>query len=193
MILICAISLNLNAQTKDMRVGFYSAHLYSVEAPKNKLVLDTIQSIYEDSLIKIAWVYGGTSIDFDLLNKSNQTLKIIWDDAIFISIGNESEPIFHSGIKYIDRADPKAPTSVYKNMHLSDMISPCSYSYFISGQYGGWTSKPLIPQKINVWSAKKHEYLPYLINQTMRVILPIKMGENTLEYVFSFRTEFISK
>jgi hypothetical protein len=191
-ILICAVSLN--AQTKDMRKGQYFASLCGVDAPNGIEIisLDTISSLYEDSLIKIRWTYGVSNMGFELFNKSNNTIKIIWDDAAFISINNESDKIFHSGIKYNDRENPQSATSVYKKTIISDLIAPTSYTKFISGQYGGWSSAPLIPYNINLWSLKKVEYLDYLIGKTMRIILPIKINDILIEYGFNFRTSFIS-
>ena len=154
--------------------------------------IDTILSIYEDSIIKIDWGYASTQIGFDLTNKSDQTLKIIWDDAAFISQSNESSRIFHVGIKYTDRENPQPPTSVYKKTTLSDLIAPTSYTRYVSGQYGGWRSDPLIPIPSNVWSSKI-EYIESLLGKTMRVILPIKIDDKVIEYAFSFRTEFIAK
>ena len=132
------------SQKKDKRVGVYSAYLYSVEVPKDLKVgtIDTLLSIYEDSIIKIDWGYADSQICFDLTNTSEQTLKIIWDEAAYISLSNESSRIFHKGIKYIDRENPQAPTSVYKKTTLSDLIAPTSYTSYVSGKYGGWTSRP---------------------------------------------------
>lgn len=182
------------SQKKDKREGVYSAYLSSVEVSKEikKGVFDSISSIYEDDLIKINWTYATSQIEFELKNKSEQTFKIIWDDAAFISISNESGRIFHKGIKYIDRENSQPPTSVYKGTILSDLVLPTSYAYLVPGQYGGWRSLPLIPIIQSTWS-KKIEYKPELIGKTMRIILPIKIEEKLIEYVFNFKTNFINK
>jgi hypothetical protein len=174
-------------------MGSYSAYLYSVEAPKDikKGVTDSVSSIYEDDIIKIDWDYAVSQIGFELKNKSEQTIKIVWDEAAFISLANETSRVFHKGVKYIDRENAQPSSSVYKNSVLSDLISPTSYTTYTSGQYGGWRSAPLIPVSTNVFSGKV-EYVPALIGGTMRVILPVKMDDKTLEYAFSFRTEFIA-
>ncbi|MEN9907929.1 MAG: hypothetical protein RLZZ540_1070 [Bacteroidota bacterium] len=187
-------SLTCFSQKKDKREGVYSAYLSSVDVPKEmkKGVIDSLSSIYEDDLIKIDWGYAISQIEFELKNKSDQTLKIIWDDAAFISISNESGRIFHKGIKYIDRENSQPSTSVYKGTILSDLVLPTSFAYLVPGQYGGWRSLPLIPIIQSTWS-KKIEYKPELIGQTMRVILPLKIEEKLIEYVFSFKTKFIEK
>ena len=182
------------AQKKDKREGAYSAYLYSVEGPKGliEFKIDSVTSVYEDPSIKIDWDYAVSQIGFELTNKSDQTLKIAWDDAAFISLTNESGRIFHKGIKYIDRENPQPPTSIYKKTTLSDLIAPTSYTSYTSGQYGGWNSRPLVPIKQGIMSTKI-EYVEALIGQTMRVVLPIKIEDKVIEYTFNFRTEFIEK
>ena len=182
------------AQKVDKREGRYSIQLVSVDAPKDILhgVVDSTTSTYEDSIIKINWQYAVSQIDFKLTNKTDQTLKLIWDDAAYISAENETERVFHKGIKYIDRENPQPPTSIYKKTSISDLVAPTSYSYYVSGQYGGWRSKPLIPTMAKAFS-RKVVYRPDLLGKTIRVVLPLKMGDKTLEYVFIFKTVFLEK
>ena len=182
------------SQKKVKKEGAYNAYLYAVEVPKNVSLgkIDSLKSIYEDSLIKINWSYDITQLGFELLNKTEQTLKLIWDEAAFISLTNETLRTFHKGVKYIDRENTQPPTSIYKKTTLSDLISPTTYTRYTSGQYGGWVSDPLIPVKYSLLSSKI-EYIEGLLGLTMRAILPIKIEDKTFEYAFSFRTEFIEK
>ena len=191
---LCLSAINCFSQKKDKRVGVYSAHLYLVEGPKEGKVgiIDTLLSVYEDSIIKIDWDYAVSQIGFELTNKSEQTLKLIWDEAAFISFNNESGRVFHKGVKYTDRENPQPPTSIYKKTTLSDLVAPTSYTRYVSGKYGGWRSDPLIPVEPGMLSSKI-EYIEGLLGLTMRVILPIKIEDRVLEYAFSFRTEFIEK
>ncbi|CAG5067962.1 hypothetical protein DYBT9623_00690 [Dyadobacter sp. CECT 9623] len=189
LIIILLPSIICSAQKKDRREGDYSAYLYSVDGPEDHNI-DSVRSVYEDPLIKIDWDYGYSQIGFELTNKSDQTMKILWDDAAYISMSNESSRVFHKGVKYIDRENSQPPTSVYKNSTLSDLISPTSYTRYVTGQYGGWTSEPLIPVK-RVLMSYKVEYNENFIGQVMRVVLPIKIEDSILEYIFSFKTTFV--
>ena len=121
------------AQKKDKREGSYSIQLVAVDAPKiiQSGIVDSLTSTFEDSIVKISWQYAISQIGFELTNKCNETIKIVWDDAAFISIENESGRIFHKGIKYIDRENPQAPTSIYKNTTLSDLIAPTNNVYYV--------------------------------------------------------------
>ena len=180
LVFLCLSSITCFSQKKDKRDGAYSAHLYSVEVSKKDLkvgTIDTLHSIYQDSIMKIVWSYDYSQIGFELTNESEQTLKLIWDDAAYISIKNESGRIFHKGVKYIDRENPQPPTAVYKKTTLSDLISPTSYTYYASSV--GWISNPLIPDNASIWTSKI-EFNQDLIGQTMRVILPIKIEDKVI-------------
>lgn len=187
------LSFTCFAQKKDRRVGAYDAYLASVETASGKFIgsVDTALSVYEDSTIKIHWKYNPTHLEFELKNKSDQTLKIIWDDAAFISINDESSRIFHKGIKYTDRENAQPPTSVYKKANLSDLIAPTSYVYYSSGKYtSGWHSRPLVSFPNSLFSSKV-SYDESLLGRTMRVVLPVKIEDRTQEYTFNFKTRFI--
>ncbi|MDR0228409.1 MAG: hypothetical protein LBI72_05020 [Flavobacteriaceae bacterium] len=192
--LFCILSIVAYSQKKDKREGNYSLKLQSVEAPKSIELgkIDSLTSTYEDLLIKINWQYAVSQLGFDLTNKTDETIKVIWDDAAFISTTNESSRVFHKGVKYIDRENPQAPTTIYKSTTLSDLISPTTYTTYVSGKYGGWNSKPLIQTPSSVWSSKV-EYKPELLEKTVRVALPLKKGEEIYEYMFEFKTVFIEK
>jgi hypothetical protein len=189
---LALISIVCEAQKRDRRDGVYSAYLYAAESPKGLIDfrIDSSLSVYEDNFIKIKWRYGVSQFEFDLTNKSDQTIKLLWDDAVFISLDNETNRVFHRGVKIIDRESPQSPSSIYKNSTLADLVAPSSYTRYVSGQYGGWRSSPLIPVTQGAF-ANKIDYLKEFIGKTMRVVLPLKINDETSEYVFSFRTEFI--
>lgn len=193
--MLLLVSIVCFAQKKDKPLrGYYDTHLYSVEVGGGIKpgVTDSLKSLYQDSLITITWLYGGTELHFNLKNETEQTLKIIWDDAAFVSQSNESSKIFHKGIKYIDRENSQPPTSVYKGSNLSELIAPTSYTSFTSGQYGGWRSSPLVKVRGGMWMGKM-QYDESVVGQKMRVVLPIKTADNTIEYNFIFNTVFVEK
>lgn len=193
LLLLMAVSFCF-AQKIDKREGRYSVQLVSVDTPKDIQLgkLDSITSTYEDAIIKINWQYAVSEMGFELTNKYDQTLKIVWDDAAFISTANESERVFHKGVKYIDREKTQSPTSIYKSTTISDLVAPISYTYYLSGQYGGWKSKPLIP-RMSIAFSNKVEYRPELLGKNIRIALPLKIDDKTLEYVFVFKTVFLEK
>jgi len=183
------------AQKSEKRKGLYSMYLFAVEQPKGFEIgkLDTVLSTYEDANIKIDWDYAFSQLGFTLANKSEETIRVIWDEAAFISIENETIRVFHKGIKIIDRESPQPPTLIYKGTTLSDLVAPTTYTTYVSGQYGGWRSQSLIKTSLYEADERSNYYREDLTGKTIKVILPVKFGEKTEVYIFSFKTVFIDK
>jgi len=185
--------------------GIYKVGLQEVESPKNvreqfgetKVVNFQDQGVtkysYEDGLIKIIWLPGSTQFSFSLLNKSDHSIKIIWDEAVYVNENGSSQKIMHSGVKYIDRTSTQPPTTVVKDASIEDLVMPTDNVYFVSGQYGGWREAPLFknraatPEELN---ALKTTY----VGKTVKILLPLKIEDTTNEYLFTFKIEdFVTK
>ena len=180
----------------------YDIGLESVEVPKNKKQTFGKQVIvkseekgktkytFEDDIIKTTWIVTSSNIYFDLKNKTNHSIKIIWDEAVFVDQNGESHSVMHSGTKYIDRNNPKPPTTIVRNGKISDIVFPSDYVYYQSGQYGGWRELDLIKdyRTTEPEGAKKiQELAKKEINKTIQVLLPIRIEDVTNEYIFVFK------
>ncbi|MBI9037927.1 MAG: membrane lipoprotein lipid attachment site-containing protein [Bacteroidales bacterium] len=185
--------------------GFYNVGLQEVERPENakerygesKIINfeeeGKTKYSYEDELIKIVWLPLSTQFAFTLENKSDNSIKIIWDEAVYVDENGSSGRVMHSGVKYVDRSNPQPPTVVVKKAKVDDMVVPTDNIYYISGQYGGWQTKPLFPnrattqEELNVLTQK-------YVGKTVKILLPLQIQETVNEYIFSFKVEnFISK
>lgn len=185
--------------------GIYKVGLQEVECPKNikeqfgetKVANFQDQGVtkysYEDGQLKIIWLPSSTQFNFTLTNKSEHTLKIVWDDAVYISTDGTSQKIMHSGVKYIDRNNSQPATTVIKGAKIDDLIMPTDNIYYVSGQYGGWREAPLFKN----WAATAEELKVIsssFVGKVVRVMLPIKIEDTTNEYIFTFKIEdFVSK
>ena len=185
--------------------GIYKVGLQEVESPKNikeqfgetKVVNFQDQGVtkysYEDGLIKIVWLPLSTQFSFNLTNKSDHSIKIIWDEVAYVNENGSSQKVFHSGVKYIDRNNSQPPTTIVKGANIDDLIMPTDNVYFVSGQYGGWRKLPLFsdeastPEELNTL---KSSY----VGKVVKILVPIKIEETTNEYLFTFKIEdFITK
>ena len=123
---------------------------------------------YEDNIVKISMVPLTTEIGFSLQNKSQNSIKIIWDEALYISEEGISCKIMHSGVKYIDKDGKQTPTVVAKGTIINDVIVPTD------------TQKD--------WDNYTQRY----VGKAIRVLLPLQIegvaNEYTL-YTFSFSGE----
>lgn len=140
---------------------------------------------FEDGMLKIIWLPTSDKFGFFLTNKTSHSIKIIWDEAVYVDESGMSKRIMHSGVKYIDRNNPQPPTTIVRGATISDIVLPTDNVYYVSGQYGGWIELPLFPRR----SAQKPEIeskAKGFVGKDVQVLLPIKIEDVVNEYVFVF-------
>jgi hypothetical protein len=130
---------------------------------------------YSDSLMTISWMFHPTHLSFTLENTGNRSLKIIWDDVMFIDKNNTIHNVFHDGVKIVDREQEQRPTTIIKNTKLSDriiLIDMVEYSSY----FNRWMFDFLFPRLASN-------------DGNIRVLMPVQTGEETIEYVFTFEVK----
>ncbi|MDA3817724.1 MAG: hypothetical protein PF486_10135 [Prolixibacteraceae bacterium] len=201
---ILFILIAMMATSCMMYKGYYDMGLQEVERPENaeeqygesKIVTleeDGKSKIsYEDELIKIVWLPLSTQFSFNLKNKTDHSIKIIWDEAVYVDENGSSGRVMHSGVKYTDRNNPQPPTIVVKNANIDDIIVPTDNIYYVSGQYGGWQTKPLLPNKANT-EEELNTLTQSYIDKKVQVVLPIEIEDTVNEYIFKFKVDDFKK
>ena len=170
--------------TYDIYEDIYKVRLREVEQPENvkeqysksKITIfaeeNETKNSYEDDFIKIIWRPALTEFSFTLENKSDNSIKIIWDEAVYIDEDNSSLKVMHSGVKYVDGEKAQPLTVIAKKTKINDLVIPVDNIHQYSD--GGWYKSPLFSvQK----SAEK----------TVKILLPIQIQETINEYIFSFK------
>ena len=156
----------------------YKVRLREVEQPENvkdqysksKITIfaeeNETKNSYEDDFIKIIWLPALTEFSFTLENKSDNSIKIIWDEAVYIDEDNSSRKVMRSGVKVIA-----------KKTKINDLVIPVDNIYYDNpSKYysGGWRIRPL-------FSVQKSA------GKTVKILLPIQIQETINEYIFSFK------
>jgi len=141
---------------------------------------------FQNDMILIKWSSTPTSLDFDLQNKTSKTIKIIWEEAVYINEKGESNRIMHKGVKYIDRSQSMPPTVVVRGSTVSESCVPVDNVRYSGGQYGsGWVESPLF--NTMAWTTAESQRLRSLIvGKTVSVLLPIQSEGVTKEFIFNF-------
>lgn len=193
-IAICAL---LFSSCSVSNIASYSIGLKTVESPANtkqqfgetKVVNfqdgTTNKYRYEDDYINIVWYVGSKQFYFDLINKSGHTIKINWDDISYVDYNGKAGRVMHSGVKYVDRNNSQPASTVPKWASLSDILIPTENVYYISGQFGGWEEKYLIPCVYND-AATKLLKAPLYVGKTMTIMMPIMIENVPNDYTFTF-------
>jgi hypothetical protein len=179
--------------------GRYNLGLQEVERPANaqerygepKIVSFEEDGItiysYEDDMIEIVWFPLSAQFSFILQNKTEHSLRIIWDEAVYVDENGSSGRVLHSGVRFIDRNNSQSPSIVAKNTVIDDIVVPAGNIYYESGQ-GEWRTAPLFEN-----SASTQEELDALaqkyIGKTVEILLPLQIEETVNEYIFILRIE----
>lgn len=160
----------------------YKVRLREVEQPENvkeqysksKITIfaeeNETENSYEDDFIKIIWLPALTEFSFTLENKSDNSIKIIWDEAVYIDEDNSSLKVIHSGVKYVDSEKAQPLTVIAKKTKINDLVTPLDNIYYSDG----WRKRPL-------FSVQKSA------GKTVKILLPIQIQETINEYIFSFK------
>lgn len=179
MIFLTVILASCGAYYQDI----YKVRLREVEQPENvkeqysksKITIfaeeNETKNSYEDDFIKIIWLPALTKFSFTLENKSDNSIKIIWDEAVYIDEDNSSHKVMHSGVKYVDGEKAQPLTVIAKKTKINDLVAPVDNSYYSDG----WINLSLF----SVQSAGK----------TVKILLPIQIQETINEYIFSFKID----
>ena len=96
-------------------------------------------------------------------------------------------------IHYTQLADGLQPSStVPKGASLSDILLPTDNVYFVSGQYGGWREKYLIPCVYNDAATREAEASKY-VGKKMTIMMPIMIENVQNDYTFVFNIDELIK
>ncbi|MBI4245095.1 MAG: hypothetical protein HY606_13475 [Planctomycetes bacterium] len=158
------------------RYGEYTASQISEQ--------NTLKYDYEDKMIKVLWTFESTMIKFLITNKTEYSIKVIWDEAAYVDIKGTTHRIMHSGIKYTDRQNPQPPSVVASRGTLDELILPTDYVYFSGyGVFAGWSQYPLLPLNPTIQEVNQYK------GQTIKVLLPLQIEGHTNEYTFIFKID----
>lgn len=167
----------------------YDFALTEISGAKN--TMDYGELTYVDSLIDISFAVRKADISFSLRNLSSNTLKIIWDETLFIVEGNTGK-VMHGGIKYIDRNMFQPPSVIPQGTVHNDAIVPSDNVYWRDGLYGRnisiagkWEERELFPQYVSL--AKQDDIIKKFNGSEFTVYMPIQVKGVTQEYNFRFK------
>ena len=199
-LLICGALLFNSCGAFKSYVASYSVGLSEVESPKDakqqfgetKVVTFDENGInkyrYEDDYIDIVWYVDSKQFNFTLKNKSGQTLMINWDDISFVDINGQVGRVMHSGVKYTERNNSQPATTIPKGASISDLLLPTGNVYYVSGQYGGWRERYLIPCVYQTPDAFNKEASTY-VGKSMTIMMPIMIENVQNDYSFTFNID----
>lgn len=151
---------------------------------------------FDDDLVFIAWIPLTTQFAFVLRNKTEHSIKIVWDDAAFVDLTGSSGRVMHSGVKYTDANASQPPTVVVRRGMVDDVVVPSANVRYQSGSLytSGWRTDPWIerPRVTEVtYMAVLDSLRAKYVGKSVQILLPLQIQDVLNEYLFTFEVKGI--
>lgn len=168
--------------------GRYLTTLSKVEKPENPAIrYGETKSIEEKGITKFSYIDGyidilifenSTQFDFTLKNISENSIKIIWNEAVYVDPNGNTSKIMHVGTKYSQKEGDQPATTIIKGAKIDDIACPIKNVRY-SDILKEWITEPLITTK------------PNLNINPIRLMLPIQVKDVINEYIFIFEVKWV--
>lgn len=103
----------------------------STPSPNGVTDIGAAGGVYEDEFLQITWTWGKTalksSLKFDLLNKTSNTMQVLWDDAAIVTHDGETHRVYHEDVRFFERTSVFPPSSIPSGARLAEAITPLDY------------------------------------------------------------------
>lgn len=168
--------------------GNYYAILSKVEKPSNPEIRYGSTTIkeeegvskysYKDNVIDI--LIGETSSKFAVVlkNVSDNTIKIIWDEAVFVGYNGNTSKVMHTGTKYSQREEHQPASVIIRGASITDVVIPNDYVEY-NDYFKTWLTKSIYP--LEKGKANVGQFI---------LMLPIQIKDVINEYMFIFDIGF---
>jgi hypothetical protein len=201
----------LTFPTYTTTTASYSSALVEVSRPKETkarwgavetIVLgDSSRYVYEDSMIKVAIGALTNDVEFLIANKTDHSIKIIWDEATFVDVSGKVMRVMHAGVKYADRNQAQPPSVIPAHQTIEDLAEPTDRVYFSTGTLytpGDWKHLGLVTPQLAVTQSNMSTIAitpeatftaqaKANVGKRMGLILPLQIEGVTNEYTFWFK------
>ena len=195
--LVVLASLSLQSCYTTSYGAIYDIGLSSVESPadakkqygetKVVTILDDENNInkykYEDDFVDMTWYVTADRFMFDLKNKTNYSIKINWDEVTYVDANGEAKRVIHQGVKYTNRNETQAITTIPRGAKVSDFLVPSDNIVYSNNI--GWYEKNIIPVSFNTREGAE-QALDIYKGQKMSIMMPLQIENIQNDYMFEF-------
>lgn len=173
---------------KEDLSGRYVSILSKVEKPSNPTIrygkTTTVKDenvsrySYVDNVIDILIFGGSTQFDFVLKNVSDNSIKVIWNEAVFVNYDGTTSKVIHAGTRYSQREADQPATTIIKGAKIEDIAAPNCYIRY-SDVLKEWVKDSMYPSTPDTQPGE------------LRLMLPIQIKDVINEYVFVFNVKYV--
>ena len=141
-------------------------------------VISVEQSAFEDEYIKIRWTFDFKFINVVIRNKSDHTIEIPWDRAVYINQNGICSRLVNSEIKYSETNNIHIPSYIPKGATKVEYLTLANGIYYDEG----WQVNNILP----AFSSDHEIRQSRIIGKNLTVVLPVVIEGVLNEYTFTF-------
>jgi hypothetical protein len=141
---------------------------------------------FDDESIGATFGFAGDGISIGLSNKTEGPIKIDWNLASYVDEQGLSHRVFHSGVRYIARAETQPPTMVPPGASMTDGIVPIDY---VTQSTSSWSTRPLLPKTADLLTWRESQFAPMALG----LFLPVEINGAARNYNFVFAVNRIDR
>lgn len=187
---------NTDAAFADALKGRYKTALVRVEKPEDTsnrygdvtTVTDAGVEKYSftDSIINIVIMGSPEQFNFVLKNVSPNSLKLIWNEAVYVGRDGSTSKVMHAGTKYSERNGDQPASVIIRGAKIDDLACPTENVYYDEGTRIGYSTY------VNGWKTKSMLPESYIGKEAgeIRLMLPIQVKDVVNEYTFVFKVYY---
>ncbi|MGY6278392.1 hypothetical protein [Methylomonas sp. MgM2] len=172
----------------------YGINLVNVDV-STKESGEIANNMFKTKEVDFSWEPNSNTFVFKLKNKSDKTVKIVWDSVVFIDSFDESHKVIHSGVRLVDRNSSQPPTVIVKGSHVNDTLQPADYINWVSSYSsvpGRWDEQSILPTTIYGGNADRtafREIITAQVGKKLKVMMTLDFSGVLKEYLFEFEVK----
>jgi len=157
--------------------------------------VDAENLTFKDELLKVTLLPQETGMGICVENRSNKTIKIVWDECSYMDIDRTAHRILHLGTRLIHSDQIQPVSAIAKGAKLEDLIVPAEYAEWVTSKdiFGNvsseWQISPLLPKKpAYSGSANENQFkerIARINGNNISVLLSISVEGVTSDYLFT--------
>lgn len=137
---------------------------------------------FEDEFIRVTWTPFETQLGLIVVNKTNSTQYVLWDQVSYEGTDGKPERVVHEGVDAANPAAPMPPRAVAPGATLLELLEPRSHLPVATVERRRYDA-PLIGL---THGTSEGEVRSRMVRGRIKVLLPIAANGTTREYLFEF-------
>ena len=147
------------------------------------------RNVFRDSLVRVRWTVSPSSLAFELENRTDERIRIMWDDATYMDPAGVSHGVIHRGVRFEDRNRSQDPTNVGARRRVQEVVIPKHLVYFRSTT--GWGVAPIL-QPSRTLTLEELEGARDNVGKRFTILLPLEIRGTVHPYLFNFRVNQVN-